>query len=449
MLGVASIVPWGELTDNLFKDYNLFSDVCHGSLKATAEEIVDPELAAAIAETENTEAAAAQTGATPDKPVDPSALSMYEVASPKAPVNNVVDGVVIIEDYTEDNRGMYNLRRALAQSGSRNVRIAVIGDSYIEGDILTMNLREMLQGRYGGAGVGYMPASSELTGFRTTVRQTCSGWEHHEIRKDMSADKKIIQGEYFTARDGATVSYRGVSNPSHLSTWSRTMVLAIAPQGGTLEVTSNGTTSSMTLEPGDQVQALCVPGSTSSVSVSASAGVEVLGVYLDETSGVSVDNMSLRGNSGQTHRKLSVERAEQMRQYVDYDLIIVEYGINALSSQQSNYNGYEKIMKQTVSRLRECYPNADILMMGIGDRGQKIGSEVKSIPTSDNMVEAQRNAARETGVLFWDTRCAMGGEGAVVEWRNNHLINPDYIHLNQKGGEALAQLLMEALSKAL
>lgn len=36
----------------------------------------------------------------------------------------------------------------------RPVRIAVLGDSFIEGDILTADLRERLQQAYGGGGAG-------------------------------------------------------------------------------------------------------------------------------------------------------------------------------------------------------------------------------------------------------------------------------------------------------
>lgn len=83
--------------------------------------------------------------------------------------------------------------------------------------------------------------------------------------------------------------------------------------------------------------------------------------------------------------------------------------------------------------------------MGIGDRGQKRGGAVHSLPTCRNMVDAQRNAARNTRILFWDTREAMGGEDAVVAWRNDRLVNADYIHLNHKGGEVLGKKLADAI----
>ena len=260
---------------------------------------------------------------------------------------------------------------------------------------------------------------------------------------------KTLPGEYYTSDGTGKSSFKGVTNLAHLDTWNKTMVLAVAPSGGSVTLSDDNATETFALTPGDTLNALVLSGTTGSASLSATAGVDILGVYLDGGTGISVDNMSLRGNSGQTHRKLSLERAAQMRPYVDYDLIVVEYGINALSSQQTNYSGYGKIMEQTVARLRQCYPSADIIMMGIGDRAQKSGTEVKSVPTAANMVKAQRDAARNAGVMFWDTRQAMGGEDAAVVWRDKGLINADYIHLNGKGGRELSRLFVNALDHAL
>ena len=50
------------------------------------------------------------------------------------------------------------------------VRIAVLGDSFIEGDILTADLREKLQQAYGGGGAGFAPMASPLTAFRRTIK---------------------------------------------------------------------------------------------------------------------------------------------------------------------------------------------------------------------------------------------------------------------------------------
>lgn len=61
----------------------------------------------------------------------------------------------------------------------RPVRIAYFGDSFIEADIFTADLREMLQQEFGGCGVGYVPVTSSISGYRPTVRHTFGGWSSH------------------------------------------------------------------------------------------------------------------------------------------------------------------------------------------------------------------------------------------------------------------------------
>ena len=89
-------------------------------------------------------------------------------------------GYTCIEDYSDDSqRGMQAFYRALDElaTGSRLVRIAYYGDSFVEGDILTSDLRSMLQDKYGGHGIGYTPITTISSGFRQSVFQAASGWQ--------------------------------------------------------------------------------------------------------------------------------------------------------------------------------------------------------------------------------------------------------------------------------
>ncbi len=472
-IALLSLLPWSKITGNIFKDYNLFSDVVPSDEPvATAQETIDPELKAALeGQSVSVEAAPAATAEAGTASASKTASEQGAAASTSASATTTSDaaadaavalpanvkprqaaragGKVRIEDYTTAGRGLARLRTAIANRSRRPARIAVIGDSYIEGDILTSDLRSDLQSVYGGSGVGYVPMTSPVAGFRTSVREKSSGWTVKDIRKKMPEQYKALSGEYCLSAANASTTLTGSSKLPHQNAWTTTKFLFIAPNDAKFTLTAAGKTNNYVVKGSPDVQCILMPGNTTSATLKcATPGVIALGMYLDSGQGIAVDNMSLRGNSGITHRFISTGLAADMRRFVDYDLIIVEYGINALTSQQKNYAGYKKLMHQAIVRIKACYPNADILIMGIGDRGQKAGGTVKSIPTAQFMVDAQRDLARETGCLFWDTREAMGGEDAVVEWRNKGFINPDYIHLNAKGGAALATLLTTAIRDA-
>ena len=68
------------------------------------------------------------------------------------------------------------LLRHAAQRPPRPVRIAFLGDSFVEGDILTADLRERLQSAYSGGGAEFAPMASPLTAFRRTVKTQSKGW---------------------------------------------------------------------------------------------------------------------------------------------------------------------------------------------------------------------------------------------------------------------------------
>lgn len=433
-----SFVPWSELTSGSLKDYNLISDILpsdKAQATAIASEPIDPELIAEIDKTQ-------------DKPA--AQQTSNDTTQVKSKINCKVNGEVIFEDYSASGNGLAHFKNALAQSSSRPARIAVIGDSYIEGDILTMNIRQELQNMYGGAGVGYVPLASEVSGFRSSVRETSNGWTIHDIRKNGSKKYKTLSGEYFTANGSANAKFTGTSKLQHLNSWNSAKFLFIALTDGTVTISTDGGDQTFNVSASDEVQCLQVTGLTTTTSVSTNiAGLTSLGLYINNSTGVALDNMSMRGNSGISHRNIDDKLAAQMRKYIDYDLIVLEYGINALSSQQTDYTAYGKIMQQVVAQVRKCYPNADIILLGIGDRGQKIGGEVQSLPTSQAMVDAQRNAAQKCGCIFWDTREAMGGVNSVISWRERGLINADYIHLNAKGGAALSTEFIKSFKHAL
>lgn len=446
LLLLLSAVPWSRLTGNRVKDFNLFEDLIPSvkSSSGVAPTVdVDPELEIFLAEEElrnNDGLPAEQT--TPEAETPPREPAPF-IAAEEAPRDN--EGNVRLEFFNDTPLARF---KAALTKGS--ARVAVLGDSFIEGDIFTQDLRRMFQDSYGGEGVGYVNMHTDFPGFRGSVRQSGEGWKMHDLRAFSERDSiRPLSGEYGKASATASAIYRGAQGKAHLDNWSRSRFLYLSPDSGTVTVTTDNGTQSFDLVPAGRVQCIEVAGTTSSFKIESDVeGLVGLGAYLDGPAGVQVDCMSIRGNSGIGQRRMSRPLALEMRNFTDYDLIILEYGINALSGEQTDYTPYATAMVRTVERIKDCYPLADIIILGIADRGAKEGSSVMSLPTCPAMVKAQRDVARRTASIFWDTREAMGGDGAVIDWRNRKLMNADYIHINHDGGKELARLFYTSLIKA-
>lgn len=436
VVAALSLVPWSRLTGGIFKDYDLLADVKTKSAqpkKSTANYVVDEALTQAV-----------------NSIPDTVKTAKKQVAATEAPR---IDDNVIIEDFTPGAQGLMNFRRALASRTNRPARIAVIGDSYIEGDILTMHLRQALQDDFGGSGVGYVALSNPIAGFRSSVRQSDQGWTISDIKHSPKAPNRWLAGEYCTTQGPAHTQYRGTKSLRHLDSWTTTKLAFVSPNPGNVEITLGDDAQPRTYQingAADSLQFITIHAPASKVKIATDiAGLQALGAWLEGNNGVQLDNMSLRGYSGIAHRNIDAALTAQLRQFVDYDLIIIEYGINAISAGQENYDGYGYIMGKVIDHLRKCYPRADILMLGVGDRAERIDGQVQSLPEVTAMVNTQRATAQKAGCLFWDMREAMGGEGTAAHWRDKKLMNADYIHLNAQGGQQMADMLYTALKYAI
>lgn len=439
-LAVLSVCPWERWTGGKLKNFSLLGDLlpvesAPATDSAVAENL-DPEL----------------SKLNEIVPADTTVRTDTVAPLPDDFVAPTIGGVVLIEDYSPDCTGLARLASTFAEGASRRVRIAMVGDSYIEGDILAQDIRAGLQDLYGGCGVGYMAALSHFPGFRHSVNQASANWEEQEIRK-MKADDPVrtILGTCFTAQTGANVRFRGSVRPSHADQWQRTSVVFIAPSAGTITFTGvDNQTDIRDIQPSPEVQIVSLSATTKDIRISTDiAGLKVLGIWLEGNYGIVLDDISLRGNSGISHRKLNAATTASMRNYIDYDLIILEFGMNALSAAQKDYTAYGAGMVEVVNNIKNLYPEAQILVMGVGDRGHKSGGNLGSMATLPAIIKAQREVARQTGSLFWDTRAAMGGEGAAVAWHGRKLVNSDYVHLNHKGGKELADIFLKSLTTSI
>ena len=449
ILFLVSLLPLHRITDGFFKDNSFLSDIIENDESKTeaipenTESLLDPDIANLLK----------GDNATKDSIQDTTHLSLTDTISSEylgteLPEDTTTHTEPIIEDYTPDCRGLANLKKALSECANKTARIAFIGDSYIEGDIFTQNIREELQDKYGGCGIGFSPMHSATPGFRRSMNLQCSGWTLKEITS--STANMTLSGSYCISTNNSKSKFKGSKKLRHLDSWDRTIVLFISKSDADIKITLPDTTYTKHVTGSESVQEITVNAHTDNISISTkNPNIFFLGTYLDGNTGIAIDNMPMRGYAGIRHHQISLPICSEMRNYVDYDLIIIEYGINAISANILNYTYFKDALKKDIAKIRECYPNADILIMGVGDRGEKRNGAIHTMRAVPPMIKAQRQLARELGVLFWDTQLAMGGKDAIVEWTENKDTNKDYIHLSMKGGKRLGKIFTDELIKAL
>lgn len=364
---------------------------------------------------------------------------------------------ICIEDYSDaSQRGMMPFYQALEELNyqQRLVRIAYYGDSFVEGDILTADLREMLQDKYGGCGVGYSPITSISSGFRMTTRQIAEGWTRHSIMDSVYFDRSLqdISNHYFKADAKASIRFRGQKrNYAHIDTFYHASFFFTPYDEATISATVNDKEVFSKIFRGNELQVAKVDEKMGSVAFTvqeADSSALFYGVAMDGDSGIALDNFSMRGASGLNVRSVPAKMMRRFYELRPYDLVILQYGLNVATKLGSNYDNYINGMKTTIEHIKEYFPGAGILIVSVADRDYKTPEgEVRTMPGIRNLVRYQQNLAAEQGVAFWNMFEAMGGNESMktlVDAKPS-MANYDYTHINVRGGKHLAGLLFEAL----
>ncbi len=356
-----------------------------------------------------------------------------------------------IEDFGPDNLSFFF--ESLRNSKSEPVRIAFFGDSYIEGDILVAPFRDTLQSIFGGRSVGYMPITSEVNMFRTSIQHTFSNWETFSIVGRKSELHPLgMPGLSFSPQEGNEVEYK----PAYKRQPFRFAKIFYKSVGDfALKVTLNDSTKSMyPLTGNDSVKQFQVPARNFSrvgFSFSEFNQLTLYGAALEDSVGISVDNLSMRSNPGLGLNQISDEMYLQFNQLRNYKLIILQYGLNVVSENDSTgYRGYQQKMSELVIRLKNLFPETSFLLIGVSDRSIKKGNEMITMPGIFVLRDVQRKIAFKSQIAFWDLFEAMGGENSMVKYTeaNPPLGAKDYTHLTFRGGRKIAKRLADALLKA-
>ncbi len=358
----------------------------------------------------------------------------------------------LVDDFAPGN--MTRFYSALLKGNpQRPVRVAVLGDSFIEADILTADLREQLQAVFGGSGVGFVPFASPLAKYRGTVKHNIDGWESYTVTRKNSTpaafkDKYFVSGLVCVPSEGGSVRIAGTNFRRNISNCSVARLLFVNSGNSTIEVTVNDTIkSSFKPESSPLVQQISLNGNIASIKarITNAAGFTGYGVVLESKGGVSVDNFSIRGNSGMALFGTNSSINAQIGKLLGYDLIILQYGLNAMSPDVLNYNAYAAQLVKIINYVHECFPGAALMMMSVGDRSTQRAGEYVTMPAVRAMIAAQQKAATECGIAFWNTFQAMGGEKSMVKFVQNKWAAKDYTHIGYPGGKFIATQMVSSL----
>ncbi len=327
------------------------------------------------------------------------------------------------------------------------VRIAYFGDSFVEGDEMTDELRLRFQTLFGGNGIGFLPMQSTVAQLYTQININGSGWKDYNFRDNPAKLPLGISGHLFYSTGNGMVDYSPKTNmpPTTVKLYTGKL-----EKDAVVYINTNGTNQVVGLNINNPINETVLASNTPIKSLKITSNNEHIpyyGVSMEGLKGVYLDNYSFRGNTSILNQQITNEVMTQLNKYLHYDLIIVHYGINAVEHDQTEFEWFEISMKNLIRNIRKGFGNVPILLVSTSDMGHKYGNEYLTEKGVPYMVATQREIARKNNVAFWNLYKAMGGENTMVNWVEGDtvLACKDYTHLNSVGAKKVGDLFFDKL----
>lgn len=331
----------------------------------------------------------------------------------------------------------------LKTTGKGKIRIAYFGDSMIEGDLLTQTLRKLLQSEFGGYGVGFLPIQTNVGNFRQTASINGNGWKTTNFM-DKGAKNMYVSGFSFNGTGNTVFTDKSVNAIPSLQKY----ILYGNNNGGTINFNGNNISLNGNYTVNNQ---LLSSDSTKTVNFkSNSANIPFYGMSFESENGIILDNFSFRGITGIEFKKIDEYFLKAVQNANDYDLIVMQYGVNLLwKPDTKDFSFYTKNMNPVLEKFNRAFPKSDILLVSSADRAFNYNGTWQTATGIPNVLETQAKLAFDNHLAFYNLFQSMGGENSIVDWasQNPPLANKDYIHPNAKGTDVLAKKIYDALMK--
>ena len=351
------------------------------------------------------------------------------VVIPKVQVDSTVDSRMFLKRFYS----------SLTETGSRTVRVLHYGDSQIEEDRMSQQIREALQAKYGGSGVGLMPLAQTIP--TRTVKQQLY-MNGHLVQPAQGPQRYLVYGPKRDQREDGLYGVMGqvaMMNDS-LVEGSEQIMAICTPQDRTRPYTQWQIFADSTID-------YTLSGDT----IRLSGRGAVYGLSQECDTGVIVDNIPMRGCLGVVFTKMDSTQLSTFYRDRNVRLIIMQFGGNAIPSNRNpgTISAIVKGLRDQVRYIQTCAPRADILFIGPSDMLTQTDGEWQTYPMVPYMDRLLHKMALEENIAYFSLYQWMGGAGSMMRWQEVGLAGADGVHFTRSGarkaGNAVANWIIDGL----
>ncbi|MFT6111916.1 MAG: lysophospholipase L1-like esterase [Bacteroidia bacterium] len=326
----------------------------------------------------------------------------------------------------------------------KKVAIVHIGDSHIQADFLTGEVRRRLQACFGNAGRGFVfPYRIANSGGALDVRFTHTGtWQYCSILREYASHDMGAAGFTVTASPSSSFSIDVASRADSDARFTKVTFLdkcgSFSPSDviGLFTQAKENTHTTICF---DQQQERLSFKPTYEKDTTP----ELQGIVLENNNpGVLYHAMGINGST--VSQYLRSENFEQQIKELNARLVIISFGTNDCYLPSKNFcvSCVKEDYRKLIQRLRKSNDGLPILITTPPDHFYRRKYANKNVAT---LVDALKELAVEEQVAVWDLYGSMGGSRSILEWHKDGEARGDLIHFTQEGYRKQGKMLYDAL----
>lgn len=395
------------------------------------------------------DAAPGVADATPAASLAPSTPPKAPAAPPELPkVGELLHGAALAP--------FFEAMAFVEREKSSRARVLVFGDSHTAADGWTSVLRSALQSRMGDAGRGFVPLGRPWKSFG-----------YPGVRGGMSQGFAVVRRSRESDPDGLPSGLLGLAIESRKSgAFASTEVddavstlslqFATQPAGGSFDLWVDGAKTTRITTRGESGARAAFNldmderAHRIEARIVGDGPVRLLGLTAERKKhGVVVDTL---GVNGARATDLVAGREAWLRADVaarEPALLVLAFGTNE-SMERAAKQAYRERLVAAIERIKRAAPKAACLLVGPPDRAEKRSGEWVSADALWEVVDVQREVAKEKSCAYYDVAAKMGGRGSMAAWaaEDKPRGGRDRVHLSPRGYRAIGGYLGDDLLKA-
>ncbi len=395
--------------------------------------------------------------------------SKIKLKSTALKIENLKSKIYNLEFPNNNKSQLYNFFKNLIYS-KKTIHVLHIGDSQLEGDRITSFIRNKFQKKFGGSGVGLIPAKRLVKAFSLNQKSS-DNWRRYSVantHNNVIFSRSSIMGGFCrytkfyndTLKDttvySATINIEASSSSYYLDRNYKQIKIFYG---------NNFKPFFIELYDNDKLLDFSTAMSGKSLKIykykfkktpkkliikfTGKDSPDVYGISLEGTSGVVFDNIAIRGSSGTFFTRLNQSVTKQILKELNTKMLILEFGGNAVPyiKDKKGAASYGRWFYSQLINLKSKINGLPIIVIGPADMSTKENSKFVTYPNLKYVREEMRKQCFKAGCIYWDMYKAMGGENSMPQWVNAdpQLAISDYTHFTSKGAKIIANMFYNSL----